>query len=155
MNYWLMKSEPSVFGIEDLYKSPKRRSAWDGVRNYQVRNMMRDEMKVDDLAFFYHSSCDEPGIYGVMRIAKAAYPDATAFDPSNDHFDPKSKPDNPTWLMVDVEFVERFDRPVTLDQLRANADSLDDLLILKRGNRLSITPISSAQWRAINRMSRK
>ena len=88
MKYWLMKSEPSVFSIDDLYKSPKRRSAWDGVRNYQVRNMMRDEMKVDDLAFFYHSSCEEPGIYGVMRIAKAAYPDATAFDPS--HEDRKS-----------------------------------------------------------------
>ena len=155
MNYWLMKSEPSVFSIEDLYKSPKRRSPWDGVRNYQVRNMMRDEMKVGDLAFFYHSSCEEPGIYGVMRIAKPAYPDATALDPSHHHYDPKSKADNPTWLMVDVEFVERFKRPVTLDRLRANADRLADLLILKRGNRLSITPISATQWRTINGLKHK
>lgn len=155
MKYWLMKSEPSVFSIDDLHKAPKRRSGWDGVRNYQVRNMMRDDMKVDDLAFFYHSSCEEPGIYGVMRISKAAYPDATAFDPSHDHHDPKSKADDPTWLMVDVEFVERFERPVTLDRLRANADKLADLLILKRGNRLSVTPISSAQWRTINGLARK
>ncbi len=153
MKYWLMKSEPSVFGIEDLRKAPKKRSAWDGVRNYQVRNMMRDEMRIGDLAFFYHSSCDEPGIYGIIRIVKEGYPDHTAFDPTNDHFDAKSKPDNPTWYMVDVEFVEQFKRPVTLDRLRANAETLNELLILKRGNRLSVTPIKNGEWQRIVELS--
>ncbi len=155
MTHWLMKSEPSVFSIDDLRKAPKKRSAWDGVRNYQVRNMMRDDMRVDDLAFFYHSSCEEPGIYGIIRIAKTGYPDHTAFDPTHDHFDPKSAPDNPTWFMVDVEFVERFDRPVTLDKLRAHADKLTELLVLKRGNRLSITPVTNSEWRYIVALSRK
>ena len=153
MKYWLMKSEPSVFGIEDLRKAPKKRSAWDGVRNYQVRNMMRDEMRIGDLAFFYHSSCDEPGIYGIIRIVKEGYPDHTAFDPTNDHFVAKSKPDNPTWYMVDVEFVEQFKRPVTLDRLRANAETLNELLILKRGNRLSVTPIKNGEWQRIVELS--
>ncbi len=154
MKYWLMKSEPDVFGISDLERAPSQRSAWDGVRNYQVRNMMRDEMRIGDLAFFYHSSCAEPGIYGVMRIAKEGYPDHTALDPMHDHFDPKSKPDQPTWYMVDVEFVERFKRPVTLDQLRAHADRLTDMLVLKRGNRLSITPIATAEWKYITALAR-
>jgi predicted RNA-binding protein with PUA-like domain len=153
MKYWLMKSEPSVFGIEDLRKAPKKRSAWDGVRNYQVRNMMRDDMRIGDLAFFYHSSCDEPGIYGIIRIVKEGYPDHTAFDPTNDHFDAKSKPDSPTWYMVDVEFVEQFKRPVTLDRLRANAETLNELLILKRGNRLSVTPITNSEWQRIVELS--
>jgi predicted RNA-binding protein with PUA-like domain len=153
MKYWLMKSEPSVFGIEDLRKAPKKRSAWDGVRNYQVRNMMRDDMRIGDLAFFYHSSCDEPGIYGIIRIVKEGYPDHTAFDPTNDHFDAKSKPDSPTWYMVDVEFVEQFKRPVTLDRLRANAETLNELLILKRGNRLSVTPITNSEWQRIAELS--
>jgi len=155
MKHWLMKSEPSVFGIDDLKKAPKKRSAWDGVRNYQVRNMMRDDMQVDDLAFFYHSSCDEPGIYGICRIVKTGYPDHTAFDPTHDHFDPKSKPDSPTWYMVDVEFVERFERPVTLEKLRAHAEKLGDFQILKRGNRLSITPVTSAEWRYIVALAHK
>jgi predicted RNA-binding protein with PUA-like domain len=155
MKHWLMKSEPSVFGIDDLKKAPKKRSAWDGVRNYQVRNMMRDDMQVDDLAFFYHSSCDEPGIYGICRIVKTAYPDHTAFDPTHDHFDPKSKSENPTWYMVDVEFVEKFDRPVTLDTLRAHVEKLGDFQILKRGNRLSITSVTSAQWRYIVALAHK
>jgi len=155
MKHWLMKSEPSVFGIDDLKKAPKKRSAWDGVRNYQVRNMMRDDMQVDDLAFFYHSSCDEPGIYGICRIAKTGYPDHTAFDPTNDHFDPKSNPDSPSWYMVDVEFVERFERPVTLETLRAHAEKLSDLLILKRGNRLSITPVTTTEWRYIVALAHK
>jgi len=154
MKYWLMKSEPDVFGISDLERAPSQRSAWDGVRNYQVRNMMRDEMRIGDLAFFYHSSCAEPGIYGVMRIAKEGYPDHTALDPMHDHFDPKSKPDQPTWYMVDVEFVERFKHPVTLDQLRAHADRLTDMLVLKRGNRLSITPIATAEWKYITALAR-
>ncbi|MEI6458872.1 MAG: EVE domain-containing protein [Pseudomonadota bacterium] len=155
MKHWLMKSEPSVFGIDDLMKAPKKRSAWDGVRNYQVRNMLRDEMQVGDLAFFYHSSCDEPGIYGVIRIVKEGYPDHTAFDPSHDHFDPKSKASDPTWFMVDIEFIEKFERPVTLDKLRVHVDKLSDLLVLKRGNRLSITPLTNAEWRYIVTLAAK
>ena len=144
-----MKSEPSTFGIDDLAKAPRHRSAWDGVRNYQVRNMIRDEMKKGDLAFFYHSSCEVPGIYGVVRVARESYPDPTAFDPRHAHFDPKSDPAAPTWLMVDVELVKRFATPVTLENLKANARSLGDLVVLRRGNRLSITPITPTQWRKV------
>ncbi len=149
MNHWLMKSEPSTFGIADLAKAPRRRAAWDGVRNYQVRNMIRDEMKKGDLAFFYHSSCEVPGIYGIAKIFREAYPDATAFDPRHDHFDPKSDPAAPTWLMFDVELVRRFDEPITLETLKANARALEDLLVLRRGNRLSITPVTPTQWRKV------
>jgi predicted RNA-binding protein with PUA-like domain len=144
-----MKTEPSTFGIDDLAKAPRRRSHWDGVRNYQVRNMIRDEMRKGDLAFFYHSSCEVPGIYGVARIVREAYPDPTAFDPRHAHFDPKSDPAAPTWYMVDVEFVRRFETPVTLEKLKANARALGEFLILKRGNRLSITPVSATQWRKV------
>jgi len=153
MQYWLMKSEPSVFGIDDLARAPRKRSAWDGVRNYQVRNMLRDQMSKGDLAFFYHSSCPEPGIYGISRIVKEGYPDATAFDPTHDHFDPKSDPANPTWFMVDVELVERFERPILLDTLRAHAARLPDMLLLRRGNRLSITPITNDEWRYIRALA--
>jgi len=149
MNYWLMKSEPTTFGIDHLAKAPRRRSPWDGVRNYQVRNMIRDEMKKGDLAFFYHSSCEVPGIYGIARIVREAYPDSTAFDPRHAHFDPKSDPAAPTWFMVDVELVERFATPITLEKLKANARALGDLIVLKRGNRLSITPVTAAQWRKV------
>jgi predicted RNA-binding protein with PUA-like domain len=150
MNYWLMKSEPSTFSIEALQASPKQRTCWDGVRNYQVRNMMRDTMKVGDLAFFYHSSCDEPGIAGIVKIVRAAYPDHTAFDPSDPHFDADSKPDAPRWLMVDVQLQQRFSRIITLDELRKHADKkLKDMQLLKRGNRLSITPVSATHWQFI------
>ena len=149
MNYWLMKSEPATFGIGHLAKAPHRRSGWDGVRNYQVRNMIRDQMRTGDLAFFYHSSCAEPGIVGVLRIASAGYPDPTAFEPRHAHFDPKSDPAAPTWYMVDVELVRRFETPVTLEKLKANARALGDLVVLKRGNRLSITPVTATQWRKV------
>ena len=150
MNYWLMKSEPSTFSIDALSAAPKRRTFWDGVRNYQVRNMMRDDMKVGDLAFFYHSSCDEPGIAGVVKIVRSAYPDHTAFDPKDPHFDAGSKPDAPRWLMVDVQLQQRFSRIITLDELRKHADEkLKDMLLLKRGNRLSITPVSATHWKFI------
>jgi predicted RNA-binding protein with PUA-like domain len=153
MKYWLMKSEPSVFSIDTLATAPRRRSHWDGVRNYQVRNMLRDEMQKGDLAFFYHSSCEVPGIYGVVRIAKEGYPDPTAFDPAHDHHDPKSDPAKPTWYMVDVELVEKFAAPVTLDALKANADALADMLILRRGNRLSITPVTALQWKKVIKLA--
>jgi len=147
MNYWLMKSEPSVFGIDDLARAPRRRTHWDGVRNYQVRNMIRDQMSVDDQAFFYHSSCETPGIYGIVRIARAGYPDPTAFDRTHDHFDPKSDPAAPTWFMVDVELVRKLTRPITLERLKANAEMLTNMLVLRRGNRLSITPVSANDWK--------
>jgi predicted RNA-binding protein with PUA-like domain len=149
MKYWLMKSEPTTFGIDDLARAPRHRSHWDGVRNYQVRNMLRDEMAKGDLAFFYHSSCAVPGIYGVVRIVREGYPDPTAFDRRHAHYDPKSDPAAPTWYMVDIELVRRFETPVTLAMLKAHARALDDLLVLKRGNRLSITPLTATQWRKV------
>jgi predicted RNA-binding protein with PUA-like domain len=154
MNYWLMKSEPSTFSIDDLQAAPKRRTCWDGVRNYQVRNMMRDDMKVGDLAFFYHSSCEQPGVAGIVKIVRAAYPDHTAFDPKDPHFDAGSKANDPRWLMVDVELEQRFAKIITLDVLRKHADGkLKDMALLKRGNRLSITPVSVAHWRFITSLA--
>ena len=146
-----MKSEPSVFGIDDLAAAPKRTSCWDGVRNYQVRNMLRDEFAVGDLAFFYHSSCEVPGIAGIVEVTKQGYPDHTAFDRKHPHHDPASTPDNPRWYMVDVRLKQRFSRVITLDELRVHAaGKLRDLLILRRGNRLSITPVDGAHWKFIN-----
>jgi predicted RNA-binding protein with PUA-like domain len=149
MKYWLMKSEPSVFGVEQLARAPGRRSAWDGVRNYQVRNMLRDEMKKGDLAFFYHSSCEEPGIYGIVKVVREGYPDATAFDPKHPHFDAASDPAAPRWYMVDVALVRRLKRPITLERLKSEAATLPDLLVLRRGNRLSITPVSERDWQRV------
>lgn len=148
MQYWLMKSEPDAFGIEDLANLPKKISPWDGVRNYQARNMLRDDMKVGDLAFFYHSNCQPPGIVGIVKVVKSGYPDHTAFDPESKYFDPKSQPDNPRWFMVDVQLVEKFAHMITLDELRANP-LLKDMVLLRKGNRLSITPVTQTQWRAI------
>jgi len=145
MRYWLMKSEPGEFGIDDLNKRPKRTEPWDGVRNYQARNMMRDEMKKGDLAFFYHSNCDEPGIVGIMKIVKEGYPDQTAFDPDDKHYDPKSDPDNPRWFHVDVRFKRKFNNTITLQMLR-DQKSLKNMKLLQRGNRLSIMPLSKKEW---------
>jgi len=145
VNLWLMKSEPSEFGIDDLKRV--RTEPWDGVRNYQARNMMRDEMKKGDRAFLYHSNCDEPGIYGIMRISREAYPDHTAFDPNDKHYDKKSDPDNPRWFMVDVTYVRKFKRPVLLKTMREHSESeLEGLALLRRGNRLSIMPVTDGQW---------
>ncbi len=150
MKYWLMKSEPSTFSIDDLAKAPRQTTCWDGVRNYQVRNMLRDEMAVGDLAFMYHSSCDEPGIVGVIEIVKPGYPDHTAFDRKHDHYDAASKPESPRWYMVDVRLKQRFSRVISLDELRRyESKQLRDMLILKRGNRLSITPIDASHWKFI------
>lgn len=146
MNYWLMKSEPSVFGIDDLAKAKARTAGWDGVRNFQARNFLR-QMKKGDLAFFYHSSCEVPGIAGVMTIVKEAYPDATQFDPSDDHYDKDSDPNNPRWYAVDVKLVTKFDRIVTLEELRGHASGkLKNMIVLRRGNRLSITPVTKSEW---------
>jgi predicted RNA-binding protein with PUA-like domain len=147
MNYWLMKSEPDVFGIDHLAKAKHQTSAWDGVRNFQARNFLKNDMKVGDLAFFYHSSCEVPGIVGIMKIVREGYPDKTAFDPKNDHYDPDSDPDKPRWYVVDVKFERKFDRVISLEELRSHATGkLKDMIVLKRGNRLSITPVTKGEW---------
>lgn len=148
MNYWLMKSEPTSFSLDTLQALPKKTTAWDGVRNYQARNMMKDDMRVGDLAFFYHSNCKIPGIVGITQISSKAYPDPTQFNPESDYFDPKATPDKPIWWLVDVTFKQKFKSIVTLDTLKEEA-ALADLWILRRGNRLSITPITHAQWQTI------
>jgi predicted RNA-binding protein with PUA-like domain len=145
MNYWLMKSEPEAFGINDLINRPGQTEHWDGVRNYQARNMMRDAMKRGDQAFFYHSNCAEPGIVGIMEVAKEAYPDFLAFDPDDKHFDPKSDPAKPTWMMVDVKYVKTLSRTIPLSELKQKQE-LSDLALVRRGNRLSIMPVSKEQW---------
>jgi predicted RNA-binding protein with PUA-like domain len=149
MNYWLMKSEPSTFGVEHLARAPRRRAAWDGVRNYQARNMLRDDVQRGDLAFFYHSSCDEPGIYGIVRIVRAGYPDASAFKRGHAHFDSDSDPVAPRWYAVDVALVRRLAPPITLAMLKSNARALDDFVLLRRGNRLSVMPVSARQWQQV------
>jgi predicted RNA-binding protein with PUA-like domain len=148
MNYWLMKSEPDTFGINDLCNKPNQTEHWDGVRNYQARNMMRDDMKLGDLVFFYHSNCDVPGIVGIMEIVKESYPDFTAFDPDDKHFDPKSDPENPRWMMVNVKYVRTLSRTITLKELRCR-EELADLALVRPGNRLSIMPVSKRQWEFI------
>jgi len=146
--YWLLKSEPSAFSFDDLLAAPDRTTCWDGVRNHQARNFMRDDMRPGDRAFFYHSAAAPPAIAGVVEVVRAAYPDDTAFDPDDPHFDPKSRREAPTWMMVDVRAVERFERPITLDELRATA-GLDGLELLRRGSRLSVQPVSEAHWRRV------
>ncbi|MBM0108417.1 EVE domain-containing protein [Steroidobacter sp. S1-65] len=146
MNYWLMKSEPSTFGIDDLARARNSTSGWDGVRNFQARNYMR-EMKKGDLVFFYHSSCPVPGIAGVAVVQREAYPDPTQFDSKSDHYDAMSDPDNPRWFMVDVKLVRKFDTVISLDELRKHAaGKLKDMIVLKRGNRLSVTPVTKSEW---------
>jgi predicted RNA-binding protein with PUA-like domain len=147
MNHWLLKSEPDTFGIDQLAARPKQTTAWDGVRNYQARNMLRDSMKKGDLAFFYHSSCEIPGIAGIVRVVREGYPDAAAFDPKHHHYDADSRLSDPRWYVVDVKLVRKFKRLITLDTLRQHAaDELSDLIVLRRGNRLSVTPVSKPDW---------
>ena len=147
MRYWLMKSEPDEFSIDDLAKASRKGAPWTGVRNYQARNFMRDEMRVGDGVLFYHSSCAEPGIAGLAEVSRAAYPDATQFDPKSDYYDEKSARDNPRWLHVDVRFVAKT-RVVPLAALR-NHRELAGMRLLQRGNRLSITPVTAAEWKFI------
>ena len=149
MGYWLFKSEPDTFGIDDLAAQPSRTDHWDGVRNYQARNFMRDRMRVGDLGFFYHSNTKEPGIVGIVEIAREAYPDHTAFDPGDPHYDRKSDPNNPRWYMVDVRLVRKLDRKITLNELKERAADLGDLPLVKKGNRLSIMPVSEDVWNHI------
>jgi len=147
MRYWLMKCEPDVYGIDDLAASPRKTTAWWGVRNYQARNFMRDQMRIGDPALFYHSSCDEPGIAGIVEVCRLAYPDETQFDPKGDYFDPKSSRDNPRWLNVDVRLVRKT-RLVSLKELRQHPQ-LASMRVLQRGNRLSITPVDPKEWKFI------
>lgn len=145
MAYWLMKSEPDVFGIDDLANRPGQTEPWDGVRNYQARNMLRDQMQAGDCVLFYHSNCNPPGIAGIAEIVRAGYPDHTAFDPESKYFDPKSDPAKPRWYMVDVRFVRKFKRILSLDELRTTP-GLEEMALLRRGNRLSVMPVSEAEW---------
>lgn len=153
MSYWLMKSEPDVFSIDDLAARPHQIEPWNGVRNYQVRNMFRDQMKQGDLALFYHSSCAEPGLYGLMKIITDAYPDPTQFDPDSEYYDAASRPEEPRWLLVEVQFVQKFAQPVLLSTLREHADELAGLRVLEKGTRLSVTPVTPAHWKTIGRLA--
>jgi predicted RNA-binding protein with PUA-like domain len=146
MNYWLMKSEPGTFGIDHLAKKAGKRAFWDGVRNYQARNFLR-EMKKGDLAFFYHSSCDPTGIAGIVEIASDAYPDETAFDSKNDHYDPKSQREKPVWYGVDVKLKRKLDRVITLAELKAQR-GLKNMRLLQPGSRLSVMPVEGRHWDA-------
>ena len=146
MQYWLMKSEPDTYSIDDLQSFGV--DHWDGIRNYQVRNFFRDSMQVGEKAFFYHSNCKQPGIVGTMEIASRAYPDHTAFDPSEKYFDRKSDPENPRWLMVDVRYLRHLDRMITLGELRQQKQ-IADMKLLQRGNRLSVLPLSKKEWQYI------
>jgi len=145
--YWLMKSEPDAFGLDDLAARPGGTEPWDGVRNYQARNMMRDQMQPGDQVFFYHSNCKVPGIVGIAEVVSSGYPDHTAFDPNAKYYDPKSDPDNPRWYMVDVRYVRHLTRTISLAELKDHADGpLADLPLVRRGNRLSIMPVTQGQW---------
>ncbi len=146
MQYWLMKSEPSEYSIDHLKRDKVEH--WDGVRNYQARNMMRDQMKIGDLAFLYHSNCDEIGIVGVMTVHKESYPDHTAFDPKDKHYDPKSDPDKPRWFMVDVKYKRKMKRVISLRELR-ETKGLEDMALVRKGNRLSVMPVSEDEWNLI------
>lgn len=145
-HYWLMKSEPSSFSIDDLQR--EQTTTWDGVRNYQARNMLRDVMQVDDLAFFYHSNCTMPSIVGIMKIIRGGYPDKNVLNSEYRYFDPKATPDNPRWYCVDVQFIEKFSHQISLQTLKQH-NELKTMPLLQRGNRLSIMPVTQAQWHFI------
>ncbi|MEO8739218.1 MAG: EVE domain-containing protein [Casimicrobiaceae bacterium] len=151
MRYWLMKSEPDDVSIDDLAAMPKKTIAWYGVRNYTARNYMRDQMQVGDLAFFYHSSCPEPGIAGVVRVSKAAYPDASQFDRKSKYYDAKATPEVPRWVNVEVTLVKKT-RLIGLAEMRTEKQ-LATMMTLQRGNRLSITPVTPQEWKAVERLA--
>ncbi len=153
MNYWLMKSEPECYSIDDLKSEPTKTTFWDGVRNYQARNFMRDEMKKGDLIFFYHSNTKVPGIVGTMKVVKEGYPDFTALDPNSDHPCPKSTEEKPLWYMVDVKFKEKFKEVVSLEELKTYPE-LKDMQLLKRGNRLSVMPVAKEHFDMIYQLAK-
>jgi predicted RNA-binding protein with PUA-like domain len=145
VNYWLIKSEPNCFSIDDLINSDNQTTHWDGVRNYQARNMMRDEMKIGDLIFYYHSNSTPAGIVGIAEVSSKPYPDHTALDPESDHPDSKANPDNPRWYMVDVKFKQKFNHMIPLNELRQYPE-LEGMQLLKKGNRLSVMPVCKSHW---------
>lgn len=153
MKYWLMKSEPSCFSLDDLYKAPRQTTCWDGVRNYQARNFMRDDMQRGDQVFFYHSNCQPPGIVGIAEIVRPAYPDFTAWDPESEHPDPKSTEENSRWCMVDIQFREKFSHMLALDDLKHHPE-LSKMPLLRKGNRLSVLPVSHEEWCFICELAR-
>lgn len=148
MRYWLLKSEPTEFSWADLWRSPRRTASWDGVRNYQARNFLRDDMAPGDGILFYHSNGNPPGVVGVAEVARGAYPDPTAFDPGHDHFDPRSDPASPAWVMVDIRAVAPFARPVTLPEMRGTP-GLERMVLLQKGSRLSVQPVRPGEWEII------
>ena len=146
MAYWLMKSEPDVFSIDDLARV--QIEPWDGVRNYQARNMLRDQMQLGDQVFFYHSNCDLPGIVGIAEVCRTAYPDLSALNPESKYFDPKATPENPRWVCVDVKFVRKLPKTISMQRLKTY-DALNGWALIAKGNRLSVMPVSAPQWDAI------
>lgn len=150
-SFWLFKSEPDAYSIDDLANDKVEH--WDGIRNYQARNFIRDDMRIGDLVLFYHSNVKPPAVVGLARIVSEAYPDHTAFDPNEKYYDPKSDPDAPRWLMVDVEYVRHLRRPVTLPELRAEEEALDGLLLLAKGSRLSVVPVAEHHFQHILAMA--
>jgi predicted RNA-binding protein with PUA-like domain len=150
LNHWLLKTEPDAFSVDDLAKAPRQTTCWDGVRNYQARNSLRDSLKVGDEAFIYHSSCATPGITGVARVVSEGYPDHTAFDRKHVHYDEGSDRSKPRWYMVDIQLLRRLKRVITLDELRPHATrELKNLVLLQKGSRLSVQPVGSDEWRFI------
>lgn len=154
MKYWLMKSEPTAFSIDDLAKAPKKTTYWDGVRNYQARNFMRDEMKIGDQVLYYHSNTKPAGVVGVCEVVKEGYPDFSAFDPEDKHYDPKSNSEKPTWIMVDIKLKKKFKTTVTLTEIKENK-KLQDMKLVQRGNRLSVMPVAKKEFDEILKMSEK
>jgi predicted RNA-binding protein with PUA-like domain len=152
--YWLMKSEPETFSIEDLARAPKQTTGWDGVRNYQARNLLRDEIKIGDGVLFYHSSAEPPGVAGTAEVARAGYPDPTQFDSKSNHHDPDARPDEPRWYMVDIKHTQTFPRFVPLPVLR-DTPALRDMVLLRKGSRLSVQPVTPDEWKAIVAMGTK
>jgi predicted RNA-binding protein with PUA-like domain len=152
--YWLLKSEPTSFSIEDLAKSPKKTTFWSGVRNYQARNFMRADMRVGDEVLFYHSSCDVPGVVGTAVVVREGYPDHTAWDPKDSHYDAKASPANPIWQMVDIKLQEIFAEPLALESLR-EAPALRNMELLRRGSRLSVQPVKKSEFEAVLMLARR
>ncbi|SIR06168.1 Predicted RNA-binding protein, contains PUA-like domain [Shewanella morhuae] len=153
MNYWLMKSEPDEFSIDDLMACPNQTEAWHGIRNYQARNFMRDMMQIGDQAFFYHSSCKVPGIVGIAEVVTRAYPDRSAFNPNSKYFDPKSDPAQPRWVSIDIRFVEKFNDIIPLSLIKS-LPQLADMYLVSKGSRLSIQPVTAEQWHAVLMLTR-
>jgi len=154
VSYWLLKTEPDCFSIQDLAAAPKQTTFWDGVRNYQARNMLRDDIKEGDRVLFYHSNAAPPGVAGTAVVVRSGYPDFTAFDPNSDHYDPKSRASEPTWYMVDIKFESAFDELVSLDDLRA-VKSLAEMEVLRRGSRLSVQPVRKSEFETVLKLGQQ